>query len=135
MSSGSAPVVITSLMQCAARSAPQLRSAPRSRASISFVPTPSVEAASRRRSSSGYRPAHAPRWGISPQGDQGIAGGIMMIEGSVVTLCALAWLFLRLAQEGELRQQLLEQGVDPRAAARAVRYGRGHELSHLPDAP
>ena len=75
---------------------------------------------------------HAPRWGISPHADQGIAGGIMMIEGSIVTLAALAWLFLRLAQEGELRQQLLEQGVDPRAAARAVRYGRGHELSQLP---
>ena len=49
----------------------------------------------------------------------------MMIEGSLVTLGALAWLFLRLGRESELRQQLLEQGVDPRAATRAVRYGRG----------
>jgi cytochrome c oxidase assembly factor CtaG len=72
---------------------------------------------------------HAPRWGVSAHGDQAIAGGIMMIEGSLVTIGALAWLFLRLAREGELRQQLLEQGVDPRAAARAVRYGRGQELS------
>src|SRR4051794_11517183 len=48
-------------MQCAARSAPQARRAPRSRARISFVPTPSVEAASRRRSSSGWRPANAPK--------------------------------------------------------------------------
>ena len=40
---------------------------------------------------------------------------MMMIEGSIVTLVALAWLFLRLAAEGELRQQLLEQGPDPRA--------------------
>ena len=60
--------------------------------------------------------------------DQGIAGAIMMIEGSLVTLGALAWLFLRLAEEGELRQQLLEEGLDPRAVNRAVRYGRGQEL-------
>jgi putative membrane protein len=74
--------------------------------------------------------AEAPdRWGIGPLADQGIAGSIMMIEGSLVTVAALAWLFLRLAGEGELRQELLEQGVDPRAARRAVRYGRGQELS------
>ena len=69
------------------------------------------------------------RWGISAHADQGIAGGLMMIEGSIVTLAALAWLFLRLGSESELHQQLLEDGVDPRAAGRAVRYGRGRELS------
>src|SRR5690242_5067288 len=69
------------------------------------------------------------RWGISAHADQGIAGGLMMIEGSIVTLSALAWLFLRMSRESELHQQLLEQGVDPRAAGRAVRYGRGQELS------
>ena len=37
----------------------------------------------------------AERWGISAHADQGIAGGLMMIEGSIVTLAALAWLFLR----------------------------------------
>src|ERR671934_542265 len=63
------------------------------------------------------------RWGISAHADQGIAGGLMMIEGSLVTLGALAWLFLRLGSESELRQQLLEQGVDPRAAAGAGRLG------------
>jgi putative membrane protein len=60
--------------------------------------------------------------------DQGWAGTIMMIEGSLVTIGALAWLFLKLAAEGELRQRLLEQGVDPRVVRRAVRYGRGEEL-------
>ncbi len=69
------------------------------------------------------------RWGISAHADQGIAGGLMMLEGSLVTLGALAWLFLRMGRESELRQQLLEQGVDARAATRAVRYGRGRELS------
>ena len=68
-------------------------------------------------------------WGISPLQDQGLAGAVMMIEGSIVTIVALAWLFLRLAQEGELRQELLERGLDPRAVQRAVRYGRAQELA------
>jgi len=67
-------------------------------------------------------------WGISPLADQGLAGAVMMIEGSLVTIGALAWLFLKLAAEGELRQQLLERGLDPRAVNRAVRYGRAEEL-------
>jgi putative membrane protein len=67
-------------------------------------------------------------WGLSPEGDQALAGGVMLIEGSLVTLAALAWLFLRLAAEGELRQQLLERGLDPRAVRRAVRYGRAEAL-------
>jgi cytochrome c oxidase assembly factor CtaG len=70
-----------------------------------------------------------PRWGITPLHDQALAGTVMMIEGSLVTVAALAWLFLRLAAEGELRQELLERGLDPRAVRRAVRYGRGQELS------
>lgn len=67
-------------------------------------------------------------WGISPLADQGLAGSLMLIEGSLVTIGALAWLFLKLAAEGELRQQLLERGLDPRAVNRAVRYGRAEEL-------
>jgi putative membrane protein len=66
--------------------------------------------------------------GLSPQGDQSLAGSLMMLEGSVVTIVALAWLFLRMAQEGEVRQSLLERGLDPRAVRRAVRYRRWHEL-------
>jgi putative membrane protein len=68
-------------------------------------------------------------WGISPLQDQGLAGAVMMIEGSIVTIVALAWLFLRLAQEGEVRQELLERGLDPRAVQRTVRYGRAQELA------
>jgi putative membrane protein len=68
-------------------------------------------------------------WGVSPLQDQGLAGAVMMIEGSIVTIVALAWLFLRMAQEGELRQELLERGLDPRAVQRAVRYGRAQELA------
>jgi putative membrane protein len=73
--------------------------------------------------------ADAPRiWGISASADQGIAGGIMMIAGSIVTIGALAWLFLRLWAEGERRQELIESGVDPRVVGRAVRFGRAKDL-------
>ncbi|HEY6054317.1 MAG TPA: cytochrome c oxidase assembly protein, partial [Gaiellaceae bacterium] len=67
-------------------------------------------------------------WGISPARDQNLAGVVMMTEGGIVTIVALCWLFLRMAAEGELRQQLLESGLDPRAVKRAVRYGRAKEL-------
>jgi putative membrane protein len=74
--------------------------------------------------------AHQDRlWGLSALADQGLAGAVMMIEGSIVTLVALAWLFLRMASEGELRQQLIERGLDPRTVKRAVRYGRAQELT------
>jgi len=69
-----------------------------------------------------------PRWGITAVKDQNFAGVVMMAEGSIVTLAALAWLFLRLAAEGELRQELIEQGLDPVQVKRAVRYGRAATL-------
>lgn len=69
-----------------------------------------------------------PLWGIGAVHDQNLAGIVMMAEGGFVTLAALAWLFLRLAEESELRQRLLEQGYDPVQVRRAVRYGRGQAL-------
>ena len=72
--------------------------------------------------------------GISPHTDQVVAGSIMMVEGSILTLCLFAWLFLRSAREGQERQELLDlaaQGgvvLDERRAARAVAAGRGSEL-------
>jgi putative membrane protein len=66
--------------------------------------------------------------GISPEADQSLAGAVMMLEGSLVTIVAIAWLFLRLAEEGDARQRLLERGLDARAVRRAVRYGRWREL-------
>jgi cytochrome c oxidase assembly factor CtaG len=69
-----------------------------------------------------------PVWGITAVHDQNLAGVVMMLEGGFVTLGALAWLFLKLAQEGELKQELIEQGYDPVQVARAVRYGRAKAL-------
>ena len=66
--------------------------------------------------------------GLSPEADQSLAGSLMMLEGSIVTIVAIAWLFLRMAQEGEIRQELIERGHDPRTVRRAVRYRRWQEL-------
>ncbi len=73
-------------------------------------------------------------WHISPLADQNIAGAIMMVEGSILTVCLFGWLFLRTASESEQRQELLdfarEQGLEltDARAARAVHAGRGAEL-------
>lgn len=66
--------------------------------------------------------------GLSPEADQSLAGSIMMLEGSLVTVVAIAWLFLRMAQEGQVRQELLEHGHDARTVQRAVRFRRWEDL-------
>ena len=71
---------------------------------------------------------------VSPLADQNVAGGIMMVEESLLTLGLFCWLFLRAAKQGEERQDLLDfardQGYElsERRAARAVAAGRGAEL-------
>jgi putative membrane protein len=73
-------------------------------------------------------------WGISPLTDQSMAGVIMMVEGTFLTLGTFAWLFFRTAEEGSERQRLLElaeaRGValDEARAARAVAAGEGKRL-------
>ena len=73
-------------------------------------------------------------WHISPMGDQIAAAGVMMVEESLLTIALFCWLFLKVAREGEERQELLDfavaQGIelDERRAARAVAAGRGEEL-------
>src|SRR5688500_563079 len=61
--------------------------------------------------------------------DQASAGAILMVVGSLVTIAAFSWLFLRLFSEWERRQELLEHGTDPRTVERAVRFGRADDLS------
>jgi putative membrane protein len=80
-----------------------------------------------------YRAGDA-RWHISPMADQISAAGVMMVEESLLTIGLFCWLFLKVAREGEERQELLDyaaaQGIelDERRAARAVAAGRGAEL-------
>jgi putative membrane protein len=73
-------------------------------------------------------------WHISAMGDQIAAAGVMMVEESLLTIGLFCWLFLKVAREGEERQELLDfaasRGVelDERRAARAVAAGRTEEL-------
>jgi cytochrome c oxidase assembly factor CtaG len=74
------------------------------------------------------------RFHIAPVTDQNLAGAIMMVEESLLTLGLFCWLFLRTAREAEERQQLLDlasaRGLEltEARAARAVAAGRGSEL-------
>jgi putative membrane protein len=80
-----------------------------------------------------YEPGEA-YWGIAPLTDQGIAGAIMMAEGTAVTLAVLCWVLLRWAQRDTEKQGLLdlarERGIplDEARAARAVAAGQGRRL-------
>jgi cytochrome c oxidase assembly factor CtaG len=73
-------------------------------------------------------------WHISPLGDQVAAGGLMMVEESLLTIGLFCWLFLKVAREGEERQELLDYAsshgiaLEEQRAARAVAAGRGAEL-------
>jgi putative membrane protein len=74
------------------------------------------------------------RFHISPLGDQSMAGAVMMVEESLLTLGLLAWLFLRAAKEGDERQSLLDYAhrnqleLSEARATRAVAAGRGADL-------
>jgi len=80
-----------------------------------------------------YRAGDA-HWHIGQLADQITAGGVMMVEESLLTIGLFCWLFLKVAREGEERQQLLDYAIanglelDERRAARAVAAGRGEEL-------
>ena len=71
---------------------------------------------------------------ISPIADQNLAGAIMMIEESLLTIGLFCWLFLRTARESEERQELLEfaarNGIalSEQRATRAIAAGRGADL-------
>jgi cytochrome c oxidase assembly factor CtaG len=74
------------------------------------------------------------QWGISPLGDQGTAGVMMMAESTILVFATLVWLFLRWAADETERQRLLDlalaRGVplDEARAARAVAAGEGSRL-------
>jgi putative membrane protein len=80
-----------------------------------------------------YRASEA-KWHISPIADQVAAGGVMMVEESLLTIGLFCWLFLKVAHEHEQRQELLDYAaehglaLDEERAARAVAAGRGEEL-------
>ena len=62
-------------------------------------------------SNTAFYPAYAPgqaEFGIDPIADQSTAGVLMTVEGGLVTLGVLAWLFLKWAQQDTERQALIE---------------------------
>jgi len=69
-----------------------------------------------------------------PLSDQGAAGLLMMVEGSLLTIGLFAWLFLDAARQADRKQELLDwaqaRGIalDERRAARAVAAGREQDL-------
>jgi cytochrome c oxidase assembly factor CtaG len=73
-------------------------------------------------------------WHISPTADQVAAGGLMMVEESLLTIGLFCWLFLRVARQQDERQALMDYAIqhgielDERRAQRAVAAGRGNEL-------
>jgi putative membrane protein len=72
--------------------------------------------------------------GVDAVEDQSLAGAVWMIEGSVVTIGVLGWLFVRWMSQGEQAQELVEQAarrgieLDPARARRAVAAGAGERL-------
>lgn len=77
----------------------------------------------------GHYAETAPLWGVTALEDQANAGSVFMAEHVVIVLGVLGVLAFRLAREGGLQRRLIEAGVDPTAARRAVRYGRADELA------
>ena len=72
-----------------------------------------------------YRSGDA-HWHISQMADQVAAGGVMMVEESLLTIGLFCWLFLRVAAQSEQRQALLDfAGAHGRENRPAVRR-RGH---------
>lgn len=80
-----------------------------------------------------YRLRDASR-GLSALSDQNLAGGLMMVEESLLTVILLAWLFYRFAVQDEQRQELVdlaeERGValSDERARRAAAAGEADRL-------
>jgi cytochrome c oxidase assembly factor CtaG len=81
-----------------------------------------------------YYAAGDAHWHISQLADQTAAGGVMMVEESILTICLFGWLFMKVAAEAEERQKLLDYAsahgleLDESRAARAVAAGRSADL-------
>jgi cytochrome c oxidase assembly factor CtaG len=69
----------------------------------------------------GYYEDRAPIWGLSPGGDQELAGAIMALEQSIVMGIALAYLFIRALEQSEREQRRREHLEDLREAQAAER--------------
>jgi putative membrane protein len=70
----------------------------------------------------------------SPIADQNLAGAVLVIEATLMTIGLFCWLFLRTAREAREREELLDLAavhgftLSDKRVARAVSAGRGDEL-------
>jgi cytochrome c oxidase assembly factor CtaG len=77
----------------------------------------------------------AAAWGVEPLEDQANAGTVMMVLHCLLAFGAITYLFFRQAREGDLRQRMLEAGVDPARVAEATRAGTGEALARMHGVP
>lgn len=77
----------------------------------------------------GSHAAAAEAWGISALQDQANAGTVMMLSHCLLAFGAITLLFFRQAQEGELRQKLVEAGIARETVEQAIRRGGARELA------
>ena len=68
-------------------------------------------------------------WGFKPLEDQANAGTVMMLSHCLLAFGAVTLLFFRQAQEGELRQKLVEAGIDRDRVNTAIRRGTAKPLA------
>ena len=79
--------------------------------------------------------AAAAAWNVEPLEDQANAGTVMMVVHCLLAFGAIAVLFFRQAREGELRQRLIEAGIDPARVERATRQGTAAALARAHGVP
>lgn len=70
-------------------------------------------------------------WGLQPLEDQANAGTVMMVMHCLLAFGAIAVLFFRQAREGELRQRLVEAGLDPVRVESAIRSGTAESVARM----
>jgi putative membrane protein len=79
--------------------------------------------------------AAAAAWGVDPLEDQANSGTVMMLSHCLLAFSAITILFFRQAREGELRQRLLEAGLDRASVETATRRGTAEALARLHGIP
>lgn len=68
-------------------------------------------------------------WGFTPLEDQANAGTVMMLSHCMLALGAVTLLFFRQAMEGELRQKMVEAGIERQSVEVAIRRGTAKALA------
>ena len=79
--------------------------------------------------------AAATAWGVEPLEDQANSGTVMMVLHCLLAFSAITILFFRQAREGDLRQRLIEAGLDRASVESATRRGTAEALARLHGIP